>query len=57
MIEPKSLEIREQASFKNGTVFNLGFMYLSWLKLYFSLQVNVSGSQYALVKVGIQRPY
>ncbi len=54
VFKAKGEEICIHPSLKDGAVLDLCLMALSWLKFHLAFQINVPGSQDALIQIGIK---
>lgn len=55
-IKTKILKISKHTPFKNSTVLDLCFMYLTWFKLDIALEVDIPDSENAIIKISIESP-
>ncbi len=55
-IRTKILKISKHAPFKNSTVLDLCFMYLTWFKLDFAFEVDISGGENTVIQIRIESP-
>ena len=55
-IKTKILKISKHTPFKDSTVLDLCFMYLTWSKLYLTLEVDIPCSENAILQIRIESP-
>lgn len=55
-IKAKILKISKHTSFKNSTVLDLCFMYLTWFKRDLALETDIPCSENAIIQIRIESP-